>query len=176
MLQCLSRMELKYKCLLMEERKNAALASESELTSASKDLAIETEMTKISNYSEVDSISFSSLYQSITRASEGSANKRFIAIFKPVFFVTWGFYLVTLAKVLRHIKNQLSVRSSHKEDFIVNGPETIYTASAKAFQGSQPIRFFGIRFIAIWVIPLFITGTVMEFLFVSPLRMIAPFS
>ena len=152
------------------------MVSNSDLIRSSEEVARETEMPIISNYSEVDSISFSSLYQAITKASEASANKRFIAIFKPVFFVTWGFYLVTLAKVLRHIKNQLSVRSSQKEDFIVNGPETLYTASAKAIQRSMPIRFFGIRFIAIWVLPLFITGTVMEFLFVSPLRGIAPFS
>ena len=140
----------------MEERKKAVLVSNSDLISSSEEDARETEMPIISSYSEVDPISFSSLYQSITTASEESTNKRFMAIFKPVFFVIWGFYLVTLAKVLRHIKNQLSVRSSHEEDFVVNGPETIYTTSAKAFQGSQPLRFFGIRFIAIWVLPLFI--------------------
>ena len=42
--------------------------------------------------------------------------------------------------------------------------------------GSGKIRFFGPRFLAIWVMPMAITGIVMEFLFISPLRNLNPFN
>ena len=42
--------------------------------------------------------------------------------------------------------------------------------------GITSLRFFGIRFLAIWVFPLIVTGTVMEVLFVRPLRGVSPFN
>ena len=148
----------------MEEVKNEALSGMSDFSKS------------FENSLQVDFTSFASIYESISEASEGSVNQRFIRFFKPAFFVAWGFYLVTLAKLVRHIKNQLSVRAECNDGFVVNAPETIYTASKKAFQGSMPIRFFGVRFIAIWIFPLVITGAVIEFLFASPLRGVSPFS
>ena len=130
----------------------------------------------VRNPNDDDSICFESVYQSIRQASAKSTYQRFMKFFGPIFFVVWGFYLVAFAKVVKHIKNQLSVKSKFTDDFQVNGPETIYTASKKAFEGTMPMRFFGIRFLAIWVLPIAITGAVMEFLFVSPLTGNGPFN
>ncbi len=60
-------------------------------------------------------------------------------------------------------------------------PASPYTAlkdSVKEGVGgsSTQMRFFGPRFMTIWVMPIAITGIVMEFLFVAPLRNLAPFS
>ena len=57
-------------------------------------------------------------------------------------------------------------------------PHTAITGSIKAGVGSgtNKIRFFGPRFFAIWVMPMALTGILMEFLFISPLRNINPFS
>jgi len=56
-----------------------------------------------------------------------------------------------------------------------------YTALTESLQegvggGPSKMRFFGPRFMAIWVMPMALTGIVMEFLFVSPLRNINPFN
>ena len=42
--------------------------------------------------------------------------------------------------------------------------------------GSKKIRFFGPRFMTIWVMPIAVTGIIMEFLFVGPLRNANPFN
>ncbi len=60
-------------------------------------------------------------------------------------------------------------------------PASPYTALKSSLQegvGSSPekIKFFGPRFMTIWVMPIALTGIVMEFLFVSPLRNSNPFS
>ena len=57
-------------------------------------------------------------------------------------------------------------------------PYTALKDSLKEGVGSSPsrIRFFGPRFLVIWVMPIAVTGILMEFLFVSPLRNINPFN
>lgn len=57
-------------------------------------------------------------------------------------------------------------------------PYTALTDSLKEGVGSGPkkMRFFGPRFMAIWVMPMALTGIVMEFLFVGPLRNLNPFN
>ena len=45
----------------------------------------------------------------------------------------------------------------------------------KAIDVTNPMRFFGARFITIWVLPLAITGIFMEYLFVSPITGRIPF-
>ena len=44
-----------------------------------------------------------------------------------------------------------------------------------AFAGKGGMKFMGIRFMSIWVFPVAITGAVMEFLFVGPLKGTNPF-
>ena len=160
----------------MEERQNQELPENSNFNQSLVEIDGAINKAITSKRLEVNLIGFNSVYQSIKEASTTTTNQRFIKLFNPIFFVVWGFYLVALAKVVRNIKNQLSVESKYKDDFHITGPETIYTASKKSFEGTMPMRFFGIRFLAIWVLPVVITGTVMEFLFVSPLRGVSPFT
>jgi len=54
-------------------------------------------------------------------------------------------------------------------------PETLYTALKGVFQGEDHIRFFDHRFIAIWVLPIALTGIVFELLFISPTKNTLPF-
>ena len=57
-------------------------------------------------------------------------------------------------------------------------PYTALKEPLKEGVGSSPkqIRFFGPRFMAIWVMPIAITGIIMEFLFVGPARNVNPFN
>ena len=58
--------------------------------------------------------------------------------------------------------------------YLVVGPETIWTAVHRAFEGTSPMRFFGIRFLAVWVFPTALTGFVIELLLVNPLNGVKP--
>ena len=59
--------------------------------------------------------------------------------------------------------------------YSVKDTETVYTMTKDAFAGKGGMKFMGIRFMSIWVFPFAITGAVMEFLFVGPLRGTNPF-
>ncbi len=62
-----------------------------------------------------------------------------------------------------------------QSNYTIKKSETIYTSTQKALDGSHPMRFFGARFINIWVLPLAITGIFMQYLFVGPLIGRVPF-
>ena len=49
-------------------------------------------------------------------------------------------------------------------------PETLYTSLKGVFKGEDHLRFFDHRFIAIWVLPIALTGIVFEVLFISPTK------
>ena len=62
-----------------------------------------------------------------------------------------------------------------------NGPsykraETLYTSLKGVFKGEDHLRFFDHRFIAIWVLPIALTGIVFEVLFISPTKSTFPFN
>ena len=59
--------------------------------------------------------------------------------------------------------------------YTVKDTETVYTMPKDAFAGEGGMKFMGIRFMSIWVFPVAITGAVMEFLFVGPLKGTNPF-
>ena len=121
-------------------------------------------------------INISFVFQAIEEASSGSRGQRFFKVFNPILFITWWFPIVLIGRIFRNIRNQASIKSKHQHYFVIRGPETLWTAVNQAFKGSTPIRFFGIRFLAIWAFPLFFTGAVMEVLFVSPLRGVSLFN
>ena len=54
-------------------------------------------------------------------------------------------------------------------------PETLYTALKSIFKGEDHLRFFDHRFIAIWVIPIALTGIIFEILFIAPINNTSPF-
>ena len=55
-------------------------------------------------------------------------------------------------------------------------PETLYTSLKGVFKGEDHLRFFDHRFIAIWVLPIALTGIVFEVLFISPTKNTFPFN
>ena len=64
---------------------------------------------------------------------------------------------------------------TEEDSYVVKDTETVYTMTKDAFAGKGKIKFFGIRFMSIWVFPMAITGIVMEFLFVGPMKGVNPF-
>ena len=126
--------------------------------------------------SEDDPINMHAIFEAIQDASSASRGRQFFKVFNIIFFVTWWFPILFFGRVIRNIRHQLSVKENYQKDFIITGPETIWTATSEAFKGSSPMRFFGPRFLAIWVFPFVLTGIVIDVLFVSPLRVGIPFS
>ena len=55
-------------------------------------------------------------------------------------------------------------------------PETLYTSLKGVFKGEDHLRFFDHRFIAIWVLPIALTGIVFELLFITPTKNSFPFN
>jgi len=55
-------------------------------------------------------------------------------------------------------------------------PETLYTSLKGVFKGKDHLRFFDHRFIAIWVLPIALTGIVFEILLIAPTNNTSPFN
>ena len=66
--------------------------------------------------------------------------------------------------------------SPNKNGPSYNRPETLYTSLKGVFKGEDHLRFFDHRFIAIWVLPIAVTGSVFEVLFISPTKNTLPFN
>ena len=54
-------------------------------------------------------------------------------------------------------------------------PETLYTSLKSVFKGEDHLRFFDHRFIAIWVLPIALTGIIFEILLIAPTNNTSPF-
>ena len=93
----------------------------------------------------------------------------------PRFLALWALPIILIKSFNNLIRSSNPVKSYQELEYIVNKSETIYTSTKKAIEGSNSMRFFGARFITIWVLPLAITGIFMEYLFVSPLTGRVPF-
>ena len=94
------------------------------------------------------------------------------------FFAIWVLPILLINKIRRFFRNKTIVQPYSEKTsnyYISDGNETIYTATKNVFNGNEKMKFFGVRFMAIWVFPMAVTGTVMEFLFVSPLKGVNPF-
>ena len=79
------------------------------------------------------------------------------------------------------VSTSSSVLEEQASSATFKNPAQPYTAlkdSLKNGVGNDPkkIRFFGPRFMAIWVMPMAVTGIIMEFLFVGPARNVNPFN
>ncbi len=61
------------------------------------------------------------------------------------------------------------------DSYEVTDTETVYTMTKDSFSGKGGMKFMGIRFMSIWVFPAAIMGTIIEFLFVGPLKGTNPF-
>ncbi|AAQ00537.1 MULTISPECIES: hypothetical protein [Prochlorococcus] len=93
----------------------------------------------------------------------------------PRFMAIWVLPIIVIKKI-NDLANRLNpVRPYEKLDFSVTKADTIYTSTKQSLEGNGSMRFFGARFLAIWVLPLAITGIFMEYLFVAPLTGSNPF-
>ena len=93
-------------------------------------------------------------------------------------FFLWVWPIVFHNKV-RNLINNLNFAQPYsnpgENTYTVQDTETVYTMTKDAFAGKGGMKFMGIRFMSIWVFPVAITGAVMEFLFVGPLKGTNPF-
>ena len=93
-------------------------------------------------------------------------------------FFLWVWPIVFHNKV-RNLINNMNFAQPYSNPggntYTVKDTETVYTMTKDAFAGKGGIKFMGIRFMSIWVFPVAITGAVMEFLFVGPLKGTNPF-
>ena len=93
-------------------------------------------------------------------------------------FFLWVWPIVLHNKV-RNLINNLNFAQPYsdpgKNAYSVKNTETVYTMTKDSFAGKGGMKFMGIRFMSIWVFPVAITGAVMEFLFVGPLKGTNPF-
>ena len=94
------------------------------------------------------------------------------------FFAIWVWPIVAINSVRIFIKNLDFIQPYSQKSYgsyVVTDKETVYTMTNQAFSGKGGMKFFGLRFMSIWVFPMAITGAVMEFLFVGPLKGTNPF-
>ena len=93
-------------------------------------------------------------------------------------FFLWVWPIAFHNKV-RNLINNLNFAQPYSDPgqntYTVKDTETVYTMTKDAFAGKGGMKFMGIRFMSIWVFPVAITGAVMEFLFVGPLKGTNPF-
>lgn len=93
-------------------------------------------------------------------------------------FYLWVWPIVFHNKVRNLLNSMDFVRpfeANSGKGYEVNDTETVYTMTKDAFSGKGGMKFMGIRFMSIWVFPIAITGAVIEFLFVGPLKGTNPF-
>ena len=88
----------------------------------------------------------------------------------PRFLATWVFPLILIKKTISLLKVLYKITTPYQQsNFSINKAETIYTSTQKALRGKSSMRFFGARFIAIWVFPLGITAIFIQYLLVNPI-------
>ncbi len=93
-------------------------------------------------------------------------------------FYLWVWPIIAIRKIKGLITSFDFVQpysSSLNNKYEVKDTETIYTMTKDSFSGKGGMKFFGIRFMSIWVFPMAITGIIMEFLFVGPMKGTNPF-
>ena len=93
-------------------------------------------------------------------------------------FYLWVWPIVVINKI-RNLFNRMDFvkpyESGINDSYEVTDTETVYTMTKDAFAGQGGMKFMGVRFMSIWVFPAAIMGTVIEFLFVGPLKGSNPF-
>ncbi len=92
----------------------------------------------------------------------------------PMFMALWVIAIFIINKLRILIKESNPVKPFDGSVYTITKISTIYTSTKVAFEGRGGIRFFGPRFLSIWVLPFAITGIVIDWLFVSPLQGVSP--
>jgi len=94
------------------------------------------------------------------------------------FVALWVLPIYLIRKIAKFVASSAFIKPYSP---ISNGPsykrpETLYTSLKGVFKGKDHLRFFDHRFIAIWVLPIALTGIVFEVLFISPTKNTFPFN
>ncbi len=129
---------------------------------------------------------FTSDYQDVYSQIENAFTKRSLMnshefphplnLLGPRFLAIWVIPIIILRKLISLIKNLNFINAFEESDYKIKHQETIYTSVKYDFTNGKNIRFFGARFMAIWLLPFCLTGFAMEILFVSPLQGVSPFN
>tara|TARA_Y100001968_G_C19050256_1_gene568801 strand:- start:67 stop:591 length:525 start_codon:yes stop_codon:yes gene_type:complete len=95
-------------------------------------------------------------------------------------FALWVLPIVAINTIRRFTSRKTAqivqpYDKNKSQPYLIKGTETVYTNTKSVFEGKETMRFFGFRFISIWVFPMAVTGAFMEFLFVGPLNGTNPF-
>ena len=94
------------------------------------------------------------------------------------FFAIWVLPIYFLRKIAKFSASSAFVKpySPSKNGPSYKQPQTLHTALKGVFKGEDYLRFFDHRFIAIWVVPIALTGIVFELFFISPTKNTLPFN
>ena len=90
----------------------------------------------------------------------------------------WVLPIYLIGKIVKFSASSAFVKpySPSKNGPSYKQPETLFTSLRSVFRGEDHLRFFDHRFIAIWVLPIALTGIVFEVLFISPTKSTFPFN
>ena len=94
------------------------------------------------------------------------------------FFAIWVLPIYFISKIAEFSDSSSFVKpySPSENGPSYKHPETLHTSLKGVFKGEDYLRFFDHRFIAIWVLPMALTGIIFEILFISPTKNIFPFN
>ena len=94
------------------------------------------------------------------------------------FVAIWVLPIYLIKKIATFVDSSAFIKpySPSKNGQSYKRPETLLTALRSVFNGEDHLRFFDHRFIAIWVLPIALTGIVFELLFISPTKNTLPFN
>ncbi len=167
------------KAFLVKSSEKIEQKNEEELISATTRVIAKTEEYKeiVAEGIELDKLNtFGAIYSSIEKGfpkKDSNANLNFPHPqywVGPRFLATWVFPLVLIKKTRDLLKVLYKIITPYQQsNFSINKAETIYTSTQKALRGKSSMRFFGARFIAIWVFPLGITAIFIQYLLVNPI-------
>ena len=90
----------------------------------------------------------------------------------------WVFPIYLIGKIAKFAASSAFIKpySPINDGPSYKRPETLYTSLKSVFKGEDHLRFFDHRFIAIWVLPIALTGIVFEVLFISTTNNTFPFN
>ena len=94
------------------------------------------------------------------------------------YFALWVLPIYLIRKIAKFAASSTFIKpySPIKNGPSYKRPETLHTSLKAVFKGEDHLRFFDLRFIAIWVFPIALTGIVFEVLFISPTKNTLPFN
>ena len=126
---------------------------------------------------EITSIIEAAFPNKATNSTLASRQSNSFSFVGRIFFL-WVWPIVLHNKI-RNLINNMNFAQPYsnpgENSYEVKDTETVYTMTKDSFAGKGGMKFMGIRFMSIWVFPMAILGTVMEFLFIGPMKGTNPF-